>query len=186
MKATTDLLNLKFAFSQQKPLTLSKFMKALEQRLSHRTPPAFYWEQLEELHRIGALVPMFRFQKNTQLLLNQARKNKRLAASAGLGKDVDFDNVSYGTEFGFLLDADLEDFRSWYSFIKQYKINYYHQGKTGREEIGYLWSSSFLYSPYQLLLAPQLLELLSNIRIYNLIFVQTDQDSTFSFKQDLF
>ncbi len=165
MRPTTDLLNLEFVFSQQSPLTPQKFMEAFEQRMITREFRFSDWEQLEELHRIGALVPMFRFDKNVRTLLEKARQSKRLARFVGLGKDTEYVWSQYGSDFGSLADAHTENHKSWYSYIHQYKTDYYWQGKSGQEEIGYYWSSSFLYSHYQVLLIPQLRSLLSKMHM---------------------
>lgn len=166
MRTAIDLLELEFSFSQQSPLTISKFIKEFEQRVQSFEHHIFLdWEQLEELHKVGVLVPIFRFKKNVRPLLKQARQEKRLATSIGLGKDTNFATSHYGLDYGTLKDPQLEGYKSWYIHIHQYKTDYYWSGKSGQEEeIGYYWSSSFLYSPYQLLLVPQIRKLLAKIK----------------------
>jgi hypothetical protein len=74
VRPTTDLLNREFVFSQQATLTQSKFIKEYEQRVLDREFRLSDWEQLEELHRVGVLIPMFRFRKNTRSLLREPVK----------------------------------------------------------------------------------------------------------------
>lgn len=168
MKTMTDLLELDFVFSQQSPLTLSKFISEFERRVQPFVQYIFLdWEQFDELHRVGTLIPIFRFEKNVRSLLKQARQEKRLATSIGLGKDTNFEKSQIGSDFGSLRDPHLEEYKSWYSYIHQYKTDYYWSGKSGQEkEIGHYWSSSFLYSPYQLLLIPQIRKFLAKIKMY--------------------
>lgn len=162
MRPTTDLLNLEFVFSQQVPLTSSKFIKALEQRILAREFRLSDWEQLEELHRVGVLIPMFRFKKNTRSLLREARQRKLPATSVLLGRDVPFAmNLHENEEIGSLIDPQFESYKTWYSYMRSYKTDYlYPNESTNQEKTGSFWASSFLYSPYQLLLIPKLRNLL--------------------------
>lgn len=166
MRLTTDLLNREFVFSQQTPLTPSKFIKAFEQRVLEREFCLSDWEQLEELHRVGVLVPIFRFEKNTRFLLRKARQEKRSASSMWLGRDVSFAmNLYRNDEVGTLIDPQTEAYRTWYSFIRSYKTDYlYPNNPNNQEKIGFFWSSSFLFSSYQLLLIPKLRNLLAQMQ----------------------
>lgn len=166
MRPTTDLLNLEFVFSQQTPLTPSRFIKAFEQRVLEREFRLSDWEQLEELHRVGALFPMFRFEKNTKFLLRKVRQEKRSASSMWLGRDVSFAMNLYGNdEIGTLIDPQTEAYRTWYSLIRSYKTDYlYPNNSSNQEKVGFFWSSSFLFSSYQLLLIPKLRNLLARMQ----------------------
>ncbi|MBE2247744.1 MAG: hypothetical protein IAE67_10850, partial [Candidatus Competibacteraceae bacterium] len=110
MKSTTDLLDRKFIFSQQTPLTSKKFIDEFKRRVLIRESSLTDWEQLEELHRVEALVPMFRFKKNTRSLLHYARQKKR-QANTWLGRDVSFAMNLYGDdEIGTLVDPQNETY----------------------------------------------------------------------------
>jgi hypothetical protein len=162
MRPTTDLLNLEFVFSQQAPLTPSKFIEAFEQRVLAYEFCLSDWEQLEELHRVGALVPLFRFKKNTRPLLDEAHQRKLPATFVWLDRDVYFAMSLYeNKEIGTLIDPQIEAYKTWYSYMHSYKTAYlYPNDSTNEEKMGSFWESSFFYSLYQLLLIPKLRNLL--------------------------
>ena len=71
MRSATDLLDIPYAFSQGTPLDISGFADACAQRgLAVRYPDG----QLEALHRVGLLTPLYRVAKDTRALLAQGRR----------------------------------------------------------------------------------------------------------------
>ena len=166
MKQTTDLLDFEFVFSQQVPLTVDKFVRAFRERVLEDRAQLRGWEQLEELHRVGALVPLFRFPKNTRYLLRRAREEKQPATSMYLGLNTHFTMGLTGDEqVGTLTDPKTETYKSWYSFIRSYDKTYLHSSRRDdQEKTGKFWASSFLFSPYQLLLIPKLRTLIPHMR----------------------
>ncbi len=149
MRSTTDLLELELVFSQQKPLTSDKFLKEFQRRYLYSNFRFAYWEQLEELHRTGVLIPLFRFAKNRKSLLAYTHKNNLPPLSVGLGRNPSFAVcLEADKDGGYLVDPRTETYNSWYSYIREHKHNPY-------------WLSSFFYSPYQLLLVPMLRNLAS-------------------------
>jgi hypothetical protein len=87
------------------------------------------WWELEAFHRAKALVPFFRFEANE--------------SSRPVG-ELDFSSYLHGFEdVGIPSDPRREDFKSWSNYIQSH-------------EYGQEWTCRFLYSPYQLLLIPDL------------------------------
>lgn len=173
MRETTDLLELEFTFSQQlfcsKSLLPPKdLIAAFEKRvLPSKHEISLDWEQLEELHRIKLLIPFFRFEKNVRFLRKQALNTKQLAKSVYLDKDTDFLVSHHGKKIGSLKDPCQEKLKTWYSYVHSYNSDYFwkdYSEDTGK--ISYYWASSFLYSPYQLLLIPKIRKLLEKIKKY--------------------
>lgn len=125
MKSTTDLLNLDFVLSQQSLLTPSRFIREFEKRVLSREFCLRHREQLETLHHVGLLIPVFRFKKNTRLLLREARQRKIPATAVGLGRDVSFAiNLLGNKETGTLVDPRYETYNRAFAQKNEQKPNW--------------------------------------------------------------
>jgi hypothetical protein len=107
------------------------------QACQHRGVRFFDWPELEAFHKARALTPWLRF---------EARDESRAVG------ELDFSRYLHGDEgVGMPHDPRMETFHFWSSYIHQH-------------EYGQAWTSRFLYSPYQLLLLPDLSSLRAHIR----------------------
>jgi hypothetical protein len=93
------------------------------------------------------LVPMYRFVKNVDPILIEARQRRITQTSVithQLGDQIALSHYLHGhNEIGYPLDPRTESFEPWSDF--------------GRKLKGHvLWTSTFYYSPYQILLFPML------------------------------
>lgn len=147
MRPTTDLLDLEFIFSQQARLMPRELQREYKHRVLHSELHLSRWEQLEALHQVGALVPMYRFVKNVRSILANARQNNVAGVPLGLLSL----NAHFDSSMGSLVDPHTEPYRSWYSYISE-------------REGHVCWKSSFFYSRYQLLLVPMLRTLMPKMR----------------------
>jgi hypothetical protein len=141
MKQLIDLLNLPHIFSQQPLLTKGEFKDQYNRRMGLFGNEIFSNDQLEALHRVGLLRPMYRFQRRIDdVLAEMKRLNYPLVRILSILRSTpkqDFKN----TQFGDVLDPRHETFVDWDRY------------KGSLEEHSYS-TSHFLYSTYQLLLAP--------------------------------
>ena len=143
MRPTTDLLLLDWVFSQQSPLTFSEFTRECERR-GYKVQD---WYELEALHRINALTPLFRFEKHIDEIHEQANRtgeNWQSVIARHLNDMSSLSHYLHGhNDIGHLEDPRKESFQSWSNYILKH-------------ETGLLWRSTFLFSYYQLLLIPDL------------------------------
>ena len=143
MRPTTDLLKRDFVFTQQGPLTPEEFLQHCNRRgLGHPD----LWSQLEALHRAKVFFPMYRFEKNVELVIEAYRQPDppSLMIEVALGTLNTLDAFLAGEEqIGRLYDPRNEPFRPWRKFERRF-------------EHGTVRTSEFLYSPYQILLVSQL------------------------------
>ena len=145
-----ELLDLEYVFSQNVLLTPKEFIEACEKRgLSFDSVSEE--QQLETLHRAGVLVPFFRQKRDTQQLRKLAKANQ-------IPDWVPLHHVFVNTEWlqqarnaKLLHVPRTEVYRPW----RQYsRVEDGHEYKT----------NVFMYSPYQLLLVPQLRAILPMMR----------------------
>jgi hypothetical protein len=157
MRATTELLNLDFVFSQQKLLTVEGFLNEYKRRVLHPEAHLSSWEQLEVFHRVGALTPMYRFAKNMKVVLEDARQNKFVPLSSwagGLNNRFLLDHYLQGaSDIGTLIDPHMEAYQPWYKYIREVDDHKF-------------WTSAFFYSHYQLLLIPTLRSLVPKFKLH--------------------
>ena len=151
MRPTTDLFELDFVFSQQRPLTREEFIDQCKRRGLHLRS----WDQLEALHRARLLVPMYRFVKNVRPIIAEGRRRKMPLSTILVNNIWDgaiLRNYLHGYKnVGHPQDPRAEPFQAWNKYARKL------DGQT-------IWRSSFLYSPYQLLLIPYLQEYISKMR----------------------
>ena len=143
MKPTTDLLECDLVFTQQGPLTPEEFLQQCNRR-GLRSPDL--WSQLEALHRAKAFFPMYRFEKNVELIVEAYRQPDppSLMIEVALGTLNTLSAFLAGEkQIGHLYNPRSERFRPWRKFDRKFRA-------------GTVRTSEFLYSPYQLLLVPQL------------------------------
>jgi hypothetical protein len=146
MRATTDLLQLDFVFSQRLPFTPDQFVEECKRRGLHLQ----FSEQLEAFHKAGVLIPLYRFAKNlTPGLRDWRREARRQGVPVdtlllALRDDAVFRHHLRGiAEIGRPEDPRAEPYRSWAA---------YDRTVAGTR----LRASAFLYSPYQILPASKL------------------------------
>lgn len=155
MRSTTDILDIKYAFTQRSPLTPAKFMDEYKRRELHSNLQISLWDQLEALHRAQVLIPIYRLRKNVDQVLNECRHQKIPLISAlvqQLGDDISLSYYLDGyTGIGHLRDPRNERFRPWPNYIRKIQSQL-------------LWTSTFFYSPYQLLLVPMLQRIIQKLR----------------------
>lgn len=148
MRSPLDPLDLDLVFSQQPPLTVREFRDACEHRgldlsLGHG--------ELEALHRGGALVPLYRLAKDVRAARAHARR-QGIPVTQFLGRmSTRGDDLRVERDAGRLHDPRAESYRSWRHY--HLKIDDIRRP-----------TSEFLYSPYQLLLLPDLAPLVSRMR----------------------
>jgi hypothetical protein len=160
MRPATDLWDLELVFSQQKPLNPDEFVKESQRRKSYFGPGFSHRGQLEALHSAGILFPLYRFEKNIQPFLDEARKRKTSILSVliqNLSDSASLHQYLHGsTEIGHLVVPQNEVYQAWRTYIQTLKH--------WRLEEERLPTSTFLYSPYQLLLLPQLCLLIPKLK----------------------
>ena len=143
MRPTTDLFELDLVFSQQRPLTREEFIDQCKRRGLN----LHSWDQLEALHRAKLLVPMYRFVKNVRPIIAEGRREGMALITIlvnNIWDGIILSNYLHGYKnVGHPQDPRNERFRAWNNYARKYD-----------GEI--VWTSSFLYSPYQLLLMPYL------------------------------
>jgi hypothetical protein len=151
VRPTTDLFELELVFSQQKPLTRDEFLDQCKRRGLNLQ----VWDQLEALHRARLLIPMYRLVKNVRPILAEGRRIKQPLITTlvnNLRDSVSLSHYLHGYEYvGYLQDPRTEPFRPWNKYARKY------DGQI-------VWTSSFFYSPYQLLLVPYLKNLTRKMR----------------------
>lgn len=146
-RSFAELLDLPFIFSQRPLISETRMQQTARDR-----GVQLGRDGLEALHRVGALVPMFRVAKNVRSAAAYARHGKldpfRRAALFGL--DLHASGLRRARAHELLHDPGFEPFRPWSSYAREL------QG--GRER-----ASEFVYSPYQLLDLPNLAALLQRV-----------------------
>lgn len=152
MRSTTDLLDLDLVFTQQPLLTVSEFEGQCERR------GVRLWSggaQLEALHRARALVPLYRVAKDVRGRLAQARRTLGPDSSpefALLYAGARPAELQAARQAGLLHDPRTEPFRPWGRYQRRFPA-------------GRFWTSEFLYSPYQLLLLPEVEPTIQRLRV---------------------
>ena len=135
-----DLADQAWAFSQRSLLDRDTFIKHCEQRGLQLDTAFTGRDKLEALHRAGVLVPLFRID--------------RLPAARAIAKQdhmplcqafdwVGIFPLAGHRSAGTLHDPAREEYLPWSRYQRRFPE-------------GYHWTSTFLYSPYQLLLIPLL------------------------------
>lgn len=130
MKQLIDLLNIPYVFSQQHLLNEDEFKEEYNRRMGLFGNKIWSEYQLEALQQVG-FQPIYRFQTDIS--------DELLDELPGL-ESAPIRNLK-GSQFGKVFDPRNEDFADWDSYKK--KVEDYIQP-----------TSTFLYSKYQLLLAP--------------------------------
>jgi hypothetical protein len=140
MRTVRDLLDLSFIFSQQRLLRVPDFIRDLSDR-GVRLDPG----HLEAFHHVGALTPVFRLLRDWRTYrdiraLDEYRLPREVPMFPG-GMDVG--ELRAASRAGRLKDAQAEMFRPW-SRLKR------------KLDGANVTAAEYLYSPYQILLAPRL------------------------------
>jgi hypothetical protein len=138
-----------YVFKMRPLLTIDDFLKQCEQRGLHFHASSRGRRQLEALHRVGVLYPLYRVRKDIRATKAEALK---------CGQTVDdllrsTRTAGYLSEYqaaGLVCRPRNERFRPWKS---HYRIS----------DLGLVWTSEFLFSPYQLLLVPVLKRYLEHL-----------------------
>lgn len=141
MKSTTDLLDQKHIFSQRGLLTEEQFRQEYNKRVLDQEIQLKAWQHLDLLHKLKVLIPFYRLQKKTRLLLPN---EPNLSTQPQLKLNIPSPTIKNTEQLGDFIDPYNEDYKPWYSYKKL--------SKGGIE----YWSSSFFYSPYQLLQIPNI------------------------------
>jgi hypothetical protein len=152
VKTFLDLLDLKFMFLQQPLMRVSDFRKECRQRGLH-----FFLgdSQLEALHRAGLLVPMYRLQKNVRALRVAAHREQiSLQYAMSHVVEQEGEELRSRRDSGFIRihDPNREKFRPWSTY--EYSV-----------DDSTLPKSEFLFSPYQLLLVPEIQEVMPRMKV---------------------
>ena len=150
MKTPMDLLDLEFVFTQQELLRLDEFRRECDRR--GMSLFSLDEGQLEPLHRAGVLVPIFRVQKDLRTARTIARRNGYPVSVVLSAVSKGYEDLRAKRDAGRLHDPRAEPFQSW--------SNYQRMIDGFRER-----TSDFLYSPYQMLLVPELRKLVPRMRI---------------------
>jgi hypothetical protein len=150
-KTTINLLDLELVFTQQKLLHTDDFKAACDRRgVSLITAGGGH---LEALHRAGVLVPMYRIKKDIRAMRVAMRREELLSWSTLHGKaSTYYEDLRIARDAGRLFDPRVETFVPWTR----------HRRKT---EGTWIWTSEFVYSPYQLLLLPTLRRSIDRARL---------------------
>lgn len=150
MRKTTDLFELDFVFSQQSLLTPEEFIREYKRRESYSSHALGVKEQLEALHEARVLMPMYRFVKNIDPILKEARRRRITQTSVithTLGDQTALSHYLHGyTEIGNPIDPREESFTPWLEYETRLRGHF-------------IRTSTFYYSPYQILLFPILQKL---------------------------
>lgn len=137
------------------PLTPAKFIDEYKRRELRSDLSLSLWDQLEALHRARALIPVYRFRKNVVPILSECRRQSIDVVSAlthQLGDEVSLSRYLNGLSgVGQLCDPSTDRFRPWPSYIRKIEGHL-------------LWTSTFFYSHYQLLLVPMLRYVIPKLR----------------------
>ena len=146
----TDLFSLEYIFSQNGLLTSEKFREACERRGLQ-----LLWinanEQLEALHRADVLVPMYRVAKDTRTLRRIARQEGLPASSVMAGSFLLGQRLDEAYADGRVFDPRDAAFMPWRRFesvIDGTRVQ----------------KSEFAFSPYQLLLIPNMKQALARMQ----------------------
>src|ERR1700754_4735069 len=168
MRAMTDLLKCKLIFTQQDILHATVFLEQCKRR---GLGSPLFWSQLESLHRAGIFFPIYRFAKNVRGVLALYRRPNPPSKMVELVLNHSSLLHSYlegHTDAGRMLEPRKERFRSWREYHREFK----HDRR--------VWTSDFLYSPYQLLVLPDLRFLFRKMRARRI----GDFDYSFRLKLD--
>lgn len=136
MARLIDLVSLEFAFSQRRLLDVDEFRRACERR-----GLSLFWNtsaQLEKLHRVGILFPLYRVRRGMQ------------SSFAKIGTSSSSLKAYHAA--GQLYDPRDESFRPWSPYKR-------------KENDQSVETSKFIYSPYQLLLIPVMREFLPKMKM---------------------
>ncbi len=149
MPEALDLFDREFVFTQRPLLAVGEFRRECERRGVRLLD-----EHLEALHRAGVLVPLYRVAKEVRGGLAEARRRQLtwLLPSRGLGPvPTRGHGLHIARMDGRVYAAHAEPYRPWRRFRRRFASSTF-------------LASEYLYSPYQLLAAPQLSAFLARMR----------------------
>jgi hypothetical protein len=174
MRASTDLLELELVFSQQTPLTPTRFLDEYKRRESGAGSSLIFLEQLEALHRAQVLIPLFRLIKNVRRIRREAEREGVSLLSVIFQHLADhpiLTNFLHGYGVGRMTDPRDEQFKPWHTYVRGF------EGHSFR-------TSLFCYSHYQLLLIPTLRKLIRRMRSHKTDRKYSSINRRFSLKLD--
>jgi hypothetical protein len=174
MRASTDLLELELVFSQQPPLTPTRFLDEYKRRESGAGSSLIFLEQLEALHRAQVLIPLFRLVKNVRRIWREAEREGISPLSIifqHLSDHSILNNYLHGYGVGRMTDPRAELFKPWHTYVREYEDHSFQ-------------ISLFCYSHYQLLLIPTLRRLTRSMRSHKADRKYLSINRRFSLKLD--
>ena len=142
--SAVDPLDYSFVFTQRPLLTPEEFIKECEFRGLTFLMGELGLAQLEALHRASVLVPFYRIAKDLHEARRVAREEDSSLESVLRRFRIKDRLPDHRAERTLFHPAD-QPFRPWRTFRRS-------------SETGSVWTSIFLYSPYQLLAIPVLKE----------------------------
>ena len=145
-----DPLDYPFVFTQRPLLTPEEFLKEGEQRWPELDTGSIGMAQLEALHRDGVLLPVYRVEADLRAARRVAREEGSTLEDV-LRRFRARDRLPDHMDEGTLFRPVHQPFRPWRTFKRP-------------SEMGPVWTSIFLYSPYQLLALPVLKEYHRHLR----------------------
>src|SRR5688500_5073477 len=134
MRSAVDLVELPYTFTQQPLLTVDGYVKAARDRGAGQLTEA----DLEVLHRLGYLTPFLRVRRDGRLIARLARCSEPGAYQFAHWRPTSRRDLREAHEHGRLYDPATEP------FVSRTRLERRAAGIEYR-------SSTFLYSPYQLL-----------------------------------
>ena len=138
MRPPPDLLQLPYSFTQSPCLMPDEFLRAAADRGLRATR-----DDLQALHRLRLLVPMFRVRRDGRAVANAARRHAVWARQAGRSHPTSRPDLIDAQERGALFDPLHEGFVAYRRMTKEtYGIEYQ--------------ASEYVYSHHQLLLVPMI------------------------------
>lgn len=99
MRPSIDLIDLRYAFTQLRPLTPAKFLSEARQR-----DASLIEEHLEALHRLGVLVPLFRVRRDGRRIANVARRDLNEALDLAHWEPTSPESLLHAKRSGLLSD----------------------------------------------------------------------------------
>lgn len=154
MRASIDLLELELVFSQQPPLTPTRFLDEYKRRVSGAGSSLIFLEQLEALHKARVLIPLVRLVKDVRRIWREAGREGVSPLSVifqHLSDHSILNNYLHGYGVGRMTDPRTEQFKPWHTYAREF------EGHSFR-------TSLFCYSRYQLLLIPTIRSLTRRMR----------------------
>lgn len=145
-RTALDLLDLDFVHSQRRLLPPRDFAKECRRRGLVLADLSLGESYLDAFHRVGALVPLYRIRNDLRSVFAAARRDDRDALRLAIFQQSESGTerwLRHYRESGRLHDPRAERYRPWREYWRSF-------GDTDAR------ASRFLYSPYQLLLIPDL------------------------------